>query len=112
MGHEYVAKCNKCGGKFNVKEGGGMIVHLLRCDACGKGKWIPFREIGKPHFHYIEGLDRPCLPSAREEYYAKVEEIGGDCECGGIYKFNALPRCPKCSSLDIKDTGKIVAYYD
>jgi predicted Zn-ribbon and HTH transcriptional regulator len=129
MGHEYLAKCNRCSFKFNVSEGGGKVVHLLRCDTCGKDKWIRFREIGEPHFHYIKELDRPycasssasdeniqkCYPGkpiTREEYFAKVEEIVGDCECGGIYKFNALPRCPKCNSTDIEDTEELVAYYD
>ena len=129
MGHEYLAKCNKCGGKFNVREGGGFISHLLRCDACGKEKSIRFSKIGEPHLQFIKGLDRPyCafssasdeniqkhypgLPITEEEYYAKVEKMVGDCECGGAYKFNALPRCPKCNSTDIEDTGKIIAYYD
>jgi len=129
MGEEYLAKCNKCGFKFNVREGGGFIFHLLRCDTCGKEKSIRFREIGELHRQFVKGLDRPYsafssasdeniqenypgLPITREEYYAKVEEIVGDCECGGKYKFNALPRCPECKSLELEDTGEISICYD
>ena len=129
MGEEYLAKCNKCGFKFNVREGGGFIFHLLRCDTCGKEKSIRFREIGELHRQFIKGLDRPYsafssehdldiqenypgLPITEEEYYAKVEEIVGDCECGGKYKFNALPRCPECKSLELEDTGEISICYD
>ena len=129
MGYEYLAKCNKCGIKFRVSEGGGFLFHLLRCDACGKKKSIRFRDIGEPHLQFIKGLDRPyCafssasdeniqnnypgLPITEEEYNAKVEDIVGDCECGGAYKFNALPRCPECKSLELEDTGEISICYD
>jgi len=129
MGHEYLAKCNKCGIKFSVREGGGFLFHLLLCNTCGQEKSIRFSKIGELHLQFIKGLGRPyCafssasdeniqeyypgLPITEEEYYAKVEEIVGDCECGGTYTFNALPRCPECYSSDIKDTETVVTYYD
>ena len=129
MGHEYKAKCKKCGFKFNVKEGGGFFFHILRCDTCDKTKSIGFDEIGEPHLQFIKGLPGSYCgaseeqdkyiqdnyqgePISEKEYHSTVEKIVGRCKCGGIYKFDALPRCPKCKSTEIEDTGELNICYD
>lgn len=129
MGERYLAMCEKCGHKFHINEGGGFFFHLLRCNRCGKTKSISFKKIGDPHLKYIKGLAMPyCMASAEsdmkiqrdypgepiseKEYHMVVEKIAGKCNCGGRYKFNAHPRCPKCKSSKIKDTGKDKIMYD
>jgi predicted Zn-ribbon and HTH transcriptional regulator len=129
MGHTYQARCKKCGHEFEVSEGGGFAFHLLRCDECGKTKSISFDEIGEPHLRYIKGLkipysiatqekDRqiqenyPGEPISEEKYHSEVEKVVGKCGCGGQFRFEAPPRCPKCKALDIEDTGKGGILYD
>jgi len=129
MGHAYQAKCKKCGHEFNVEEGGGFLFHLLRCDKCGKTKSINFDELGESHSKYIKGLivpysvatskqdkyiqeNYPGESISEEEYHSEVEKIAGKCKCGGQFTFEAPPRCPKCKSMDIEDTGKVVMLYD
>ena len=129
MGHGYVAKCKKCGFEFRVDEGGGFFFHMLRCSICGKEKSINFDEIGEPHLQYIKRLSVPyCVvsggqdkniqdnypgdPITEEEYNSIVEKITGKCKCGGQYKFDAPPRCPKCKSTEMEDTGEIKICYD
>lgn len=120
MGIGFLTKCKKCGHEFIVKEGGGFMFHLLHCDKCGKDKSISFSEIGETHLRYLKGLGGPyCVatseqdryiqenypgePITEEEYYKAVEEILGQCECGGYYRFKTKARCPKCGSDDFED---------
>ena len=115
MGTGYRATCEKCGKKFDVNDGGGFFFHLLHCNKCGKEKSISFDKIGEPHLRYIKGLGTPyCIassqhdeyiqknypgePLSEKEYHKAVEKIGGKCKCGGLFRFNAPPRCPKCRS--------------
>ena len=131
MGRQYDAKCKKCGKKFTVRDGGGFIFHLLHCDKCGREKSISFDEIGEPHLRYIKGLDIPyCIatskhdediqknypgePLSEEEYNKAVEKKAGKCDCGGRFRFDALPRCPKCGSLDLlcDENSPGICFYD
>lgn len=129
MGKKYLAKCRKCGHEFEVSEGGGFFFHLLHCDKCGKPKSISFDEIGEPHLQYLKGLggsycvassehdkyvrdNYPGDPISEEEYHKIIEEMLGQCKCGGRYKIKAGPRCPKCGSDDYEDTGGIICMYD
>ena len=129
MGEIYLAKCKKCGHEFHESEGGGFFFHLLRCNLCGETKSIGFKEIGEPHLKYIKGLQMPyCLASAEsdakiqkeypgepiseKEYHLVVEKIAGKCNCGGKFKFKARPRCPKCKSVAIKNTGQVIMCVD
>jgi hypothetical protein len=128
MGQTYRAECKECGYKFEISEGGGFTFHKLRCDACGTSKSISFREIGEPHLRYIKGLkipysmlteesDReiqenyPGEPLSESDYYAAVEKIAGKCRCGGLFKFEAGPRCPKCRSTQLA-RGETTICYD
>jgi|TARA_B100001964_G_C14221632_1_gene595553 DNA-directed RNA polymerase subunit M/transcription elongation factor TFIIS len=130
MGQTISVTCKKCGHKFKVAEGGGFVFHLLHCDSCSKTKSISFDEIGEPHLQYLKGLKGPycTVTSERDKhvqdnykgkalsekkYYAAVEKIVGDCKCGGTFKFNAKPRCPKCKSLKFtEDENGEVIHYD
>ena len=119
MGMSYGAICNDCGAKFTANEGGGFVFHLLHCDRCGAERAISFDEIGEPHLRYIKGLDVPYSevtaehdrhiqqtypgePMDRDEYEAAVEQLCGQCECGGAYRFDAPPRCPECRSANLR----------
>jgi len=129
MGTESGAICNKCSKKFTVEEGGGFVFHLLHCNKCGKSKSISFEEIGEPHLRYLKGLGGPyCMatrdfdkhiqenypgtPLSRKEYHSIIEDMLGKCKCGGIFKFNAPPRCPKCKSKDFSNDpeGQVIMY--
>lgn len=113
MGHSYRAFCRECRASFTVNEGGGFFFHLLRCGTCGGERSIGFDEIGEPHLRYLKGLKVPyCMASAEhdrhvrenypgepmgeKDYHTAVEEICGQCDCGGRFRFDAPPRCPKC----------------
>jgi hypothetical protein len=129
MGSTYNVKCKQCGHKFSVNSGGGFFFHLLHCDSCGEDKSIGFDEIGEPHLRYIKGLPGPyCAassgldkqikdnypgePMSEEEYHAAVEQIAGGCGCGGSYKFDAPPRCPKCKSIELEYDAEPSIMYD
>jgi Zn finger protein HypA/HybF involved in hydrogenase expression len=129
MGTEYLAKCNKCGTEFRVREGGGFIFHLLHCDKCGKEKSVKFGELGENHIRFIKGLDIPYssvsadsdrsiqenYPGSaitQEQYYSEVEKIAGKCSCGGQYYLSAKARCPKCHSDNYMNTGIGTIDYD
>jgi hypothetical protein len=128
MGSEYRAECKECGRKFELSEGGGFMFHLLRCNACGASKSMSFEEIGEPHIRYIKGLRTPyCMATAENDrqiqekypgkplpersYHAAVEKMAGKCRCGGTFKFNAKPRCPKCKSTRLIK-GEVMIDYD
>jgi len=51
-------------------------------------------------------------PFSAEEYRKAVERVAGTCpHCGGSFKFDAPPRCPKCRSTELKyDTAPFVMY--
>jgi hypothetical protein len=119
VGAVYGATCRSCGHRFEVSGGGGFLFHLLRCDRCGSGKSMAFDDIGEPHLRYLKGLPGPYSmatadhdeavrntyqgePLTESEYKSTVEGMAGSCKCGGSYRFDALPRCPECRSLDIE----------
>ena len=120
MGKTYGAICDKCGCRFEAREGGGFFFHVLHCDTCGEEKIIPFDELGEAHLRYIKGhpgphskntrsLDKfvekncPDAPLSEDEYFAIVEEVAGDHECGGHFTLEAPARCPRCGSADLRD---------
>ena len=128
MGEERRAICNKCRHRFSVNIEGGFRFHLLHCDRCGGEKAIDFDTLGEIHLQYLKGLQGPYsvatadydrdvqknyagAPLSEEDYESKVEEFAGKCRCGGWYKFNAPPRCPKCKSSDLS-MGKVLTHYD
>ncbi len=128
MGQTYEAECKECGYKFEISEGGGFTFHQLRCDTCGASKNISFKIIGEPHLRYVKGLQGPyCLatsesdrriqenypgePLSESDYHAAVEKMAGKCGCGGLYRFRASPRCPKCRSKQLVK-GEITECYD
>jgi hypothetical protein len=127
MGHTFEAICNNCGYVFSVSVGGGFTFHLLRCNKCGKSKTVLFGEIADLHFRYLKGFPEPYSiatserdewirenydgePISETEYYSRVEAFAGRCDCKGEYKIDALPRCPKCHSLNIEESETHVCY--
>jgi len=129
LGNKHTVKCRNCGYDFMVSEGGGFIFHLLHCDRCGKDKSISFAEIGEAHLKYLKGMAGPyCIATmahdkdvqdnypgeaiTEQEYHQIVEELLGECKCGGHYRFTGKPRCPKCKSEDLEDIEGTVMFYD
>lgn len=123
MGQEYRAICVACGREFMVRDGGAFSFHLLHSDVCGTERGIGFDEIGEPHLRHLKGLKVPyCMASAEhdphvretypgepmgeEEYHTTVEGICGKCDCGGQFRFDAFPRCPKCRTPYEKTGGE------
>lgn len=119
MGYRYDVKCAQCGHKFSINEGEGFFFHLLHCDSCGEEISVGFDEIGEAHVRYLKRLPGPyCVassefdkymrdnylgePLSEEEYHIIVEQITGACSCGGSFKFDAPPRCPKCRSTKLE----------
>ena len=128
MGHTTTTKCLNCGNKFFVDHGGGFTFHLLRCDKCGKAKSIGFDKLGDLHVRYVKGLPGPyCIASAQhdraiqknasvkpiseKEYHKGAEVKAGKCRCGGRYRFDAPPRCPKCRSTKLEE-GEDTIFFD
>lgn len=130
MGSSYIAICKKCGTKYRISSGGGFIFHKLHCDQCGIEKDISFMELGDLHKRYLKGLKVPyCMATANhdkfvqenyngeilseEQYHKEIEIYAGKCNCGGDYKFDAPPRCPKCRSTETDpDFDEGIIMYD
>jgi len=90
---------------------------------------IKFFDIGEPHLQYIKGLPGPyCVATSEtdqnirenypgeaineKQYHAIVEEMAGRCRCGGKFSFKSRPKCPKCKSVALEDTGEMTIMYD
>jgi Zn finger protein HypA/HybF involved in hydrogenase expression len=128
MGSQVNAKCRECGNTFTVMHGGGFFFHLVRCDQCGETQSIKFSDLGELHLRYLKGLPGPYAmvsrehdlyvkehlpvePISEDEYHKGIEALAGTCHCGGNYRLDAPPRCPKCHSTQI-DEGEITMFYD
>jgi predicted Zn-ribbon and HTH transcriptional regulator len=128
LGCQYEARCRECGSLFAYDDEGGMFFHLVRCDSCGKTKFITFAELGIIHLRYLKGQPVPCgiygensdrkmqegiklEPISEDEYYNAVEATAGMCGCGGNYSLDAPPRCPNCRSTQIEE-GEATVMYD
>ena len=128
MGQTCAAKCRECGAEFELSDGGGFFFHLLRCDRCGKTKSISFDKLGDLHLRYVKGLDVPYSsaswefdksvqrnypgePISEAEYHQEIEKLLHKCRCGGRYRFDAPPRCPRCRSPEVEE-GEINVLYD
>ncbi len=97
MGSEYKTTCRKCGHRFILHSGGGVTFEQLRCEACGRATAV-----------LING-DHVVDPSSEAGWARRMESKAGKCKCGGQFKLDAKPRCPKCRSLelDMKETGML-----
>lgn len=108
--------CKACGARFTVSSGGGFYFDMLHCDICGASRSVGHRELGDIHLRFVKGLPGPYAvvrskmdrqiqreypgdPIGREEYHAAAEATLEPCACGGIFRYDAAPRCPECRSL-------------
>lgn len=80
VGRAYDAICKRCGGKFHVSEGSGMIAMPFHCEQCGQVWWWEF------------GPRRPMGKTAAPPR----------CDCGGSFTAAAPPRCPLCRSPELE----------
>jgi len=120
MGSEYGARCRKCGKKFRVQDGGGFTFFQVRCDQCGHGRFIDFKDLGELHCRYIKGLGGPYSiataehdkrvqedhagePLTEDEYHKLIEGLAGRHRCGGHFRFDAPVRCIRCGSTEIEE---------
>lgn len=129
MGSRFEVTCDGRDHQFMVDEGGGFLFHLLHCDACGHEKLVSFADLGDLHARYLKGLPGPyCVaseasdewikqhhpgpPLSEKEYESEVERIAARCTCGGQYRFDAPPRCPKCRSAGLTQNpgGQFILY--
>lgn len=128
MGSISEMKCLDCGQVFEAALGGGFFFHKLLCDQCGADKDIGFDELGELHLRYLKGLPGPyCVASSEhdkyirehtslssiseDEYNKGIDALAGKCRCGGKYKLDAPPRCPKCHSTNLEE-GEVSICYD
>ncbi len=88
MGCAVEATCRKCGTKFKFCDGGGFLFERVRCAECGEDKAVLYAELKK------QGLS--------PQNHAEIESFAGKCACGGNFRVNAAPRCPKCRSSELK----------
>jgi hypothetical protein len=119
MGSSAGMICSNCRHHFVVAEGGGFAFHLLHCDRCGRTKSIGFDELGDLHSAYLKGLPGPYSIISRQhdlqvkaeypgpalsepEYHAAIERSLKRHRCGGRFRFDAPPRCPKCRSTELE----------
>jgi hypothetical protein len=130
MGSSAGMICKNCGHHFVVDEGGGFFFHLLRCDRCGRTKNIGFAELGDLHSAYLKGLPGPYAIISRQHdlqvkaeypgpalsepgYRAAIESSLKRHNCGGWFRFDAPPRCPKCRSTEMEqDPDAPMSMYD
>ena len=129
MGSSAGMICKNCQHHFIVEEGGGFYFHLLHCDRCGRTKSIGFAEVGDLHSAYLKGLPGPYAVISRKhdlqvkaeysgpaqsesEYHAAIESSLNRHNCGGRFRFDAPPRCPKCRSTELEPDpeGEIERY--
>ncbi len=90
MGYSITVVCKMCGTFYTARHGGSLRFQILHCNKCGMEKTIFVTEVGEPFSHDPN----------------QFEKIAGKCECGGKFKINAPPRCPKCSSSEYELSGK------
>jgi hypothetical protein len=116
MGAIYSAVCQNCGHVFQVNEDGGFTFHVLHCDQCGANRDVAFSDLGELHLRYLKGLDVPYSivtaehdtrvrkqfpgePISEDDYYAEIENRLPPCNCGGLFRFAAPARCPRCRTV-------------
>ena len=82
------AHCQEYGTRFHVVEGGSMSLVRLRCNTCGED-WTMS----------VDKLDK-IRARTNLEPWQFLEQIAGNCECGGHFRKDAKQRCPQCNSLN------------
>jgi predicted Zn finger-like uncharacterized protein len=83
MGEAYNAECGDCGQAFRVVDGSGIFFGVVRCTKCGRSKAI----------------------RREQTRYGELRPFKSRCRCGGQFTETALPRCPKCRSLNLREAA-------
>ncbi len=97
MGETIRARCGDCGQELELSTGIGFASAVLRCDRCGREKWVDHlqaREWADAHpggGDYFSDMDR------------YLDMHAPRCRCGGRYHPNAPLRCTKCRSTNLED---------
>ena len=130
MGSRTGHTCRSCGTRFTVDQGGGFFFDQLHCDQCGKVWSIGHKDMGDLHLGFVKGLGRPYAIArarmdaqiqrefpgpaiSREDYYTGVEALAPACACGGSFRYDAPPRCPRCRSTSEDWTmTRTIMHYD
>ena len=85
MGEMKNGKCKQCHHKFEFATIGGFTFAIVRCTQCDEAKSVSWEEHKKSNEH-------------------------GKCKCGGMFTNDAVVRCPKCKSDNIKDLGTYLMF--
>jgi predicted Zn-ribbon and HTH transcriptional regulator len=88
MGGLMGAICKKCKNEFSFASGGGFNFTRLGCDRCDATKTLLYSDLEK---HKVDFDDDKAL-----------EAFAGKCLCGGSFRVDAPPRCPKCKSTELE----------
>jgi hypothetical protein len=118
MGIETSLECSNCHSVFTYCDGGGFDFHLLHCDRCGKEKLVNYSKLREIHWKYFRDRN-PVYAAAdlfylhyppngqpkpnRDLYWREIEDVAGNCRCGGQYREAAPRRCPKCKSTNVQE---------
>src|SRR5262245_48422128 len=96
----WLAKCKNCCEEFTVYDGPSFSRYAMRCDRCGRTRWVRLETLSRHGWYYGRGdLDAATRALSR-------------CRCGGRYGPKTPPRCIACKSDDIVDTGKLKMILD
>ncbi len=111
MGRSYQVACKECGHRCEINVGGGITFQLLHCTRCGKEKSVAYNQIRIDNYRgermSVEAYKRRVRNEER-----RFQRVAGSCRCGGSFTVRANPRCPKCRSTRLEDTGEGAVLYD
>jgi len=100
MGDLLHVQCRQCGTEGSEVDGPVMSGYLPRCVRCGESRLVAIWDL---YASDPPGID-PKSPEASDLRDARIDELAGECECGGTFAQSAPIRCSKCRSTDVEIT--------